>query len=281
VILLSLFGTPRGSVFVYAAPVTVAPIEYPISDSYAKAFVLRTTGRADVVAAMVKRVPTPAVKETGPRFWTDLDRAIWGGYLSSQQGAFLHRVYGTYTDFYAQPAGGCCPTAGSWTGVGGFGNCGLAQAGVNSGSLMAFYEMLYPNPSGGCQGGSTPLFAVNGGDHMWSYITLDSGNGLWYFEVDDFNTGSYWSSEFSYHPDLTSAEWITELYGTSVPPGMPYVHFWGARWIDENFNGHTIVDGSYALYRITLRDPSGGCVVPSGLYGANDTFDNYPQPGSC
>jgi hypothetical protein len=280
-VLLALLVASLTPTTAFASSPTAAPLEpteHPITLAYARAFVLRTTGRADVVAAMIHQVPTPLVKGTGPHFRTIYSSPpIWAGYIASQQGAFLHRVYGAFSDFYAQPSG-CssnCPTIGSWVGVGGFGNCGLSQAGVNSVSMFAFYEML---SSPGCNQGSTPLFPVNAGDHMFVYTTLDSGNGLWYFQVQDLTTPQTWSSEFSFQPDLTTAEWITEVSGNSaVPTGLPSVHFFGARWIDETFNSHSIVDGANEVLQVLLSDPNGGCVVPSAIYGVNDTFDNTQQ----
>ncbi len=268
-----------------AAPANAAPpeggpvAEFQITDAYAKAFVLRTTGRSDVVAAMKVRVPSPAVHGTGPVFYSTIYSSPpkWGGWMSDTSGNFTHRVYGAFSDFYAQGAG-CCATVGSWVGVGGFGNCGLIQAGVNSGSMQAFLELL--NFNGSCAYPSTPLFSVNAGDHMWVYITLDSANGMWYVQVQDLTLGLYYSNEWSYSPSLYTAEWITEVYGGAVPSNLPGVHFWGARWIDETFNTHTIVDGTTGVYKILDKQPAGGCVVPTDLSGVNDTFDNQRQ-GTC
>jgi hypothetical protein len=262
-----------------ATPPEGAPAEFQITDAYAKAFVLRTTGRADVVAAMIDRVPSPTVHGTGPVFYTTLYSSPpkWAGWMSDTSANFTHRVYGAFSDFYAQGAG-CCDTVGSWVGVGGYGNCGLIQAGVNSVTMQAFFELL--NFNGSCAYPSTPVFSVNAGDHMWAYITLDSGNGKWYVQVQDLTLGRYYSNEWSYSPSLYTAEWITEVYGGAVPTNLPGVHFWGARWIDETFNTHDIATGVTTLVKLLDQQPAGGCVVPTGLSGSNDTFDNQRQ-GSC
>jgi len=248
------------------------PEEFPISDDYAKQFVLKKTGRADVVARMIHRVPTPKGPPSNDHFTTDGSKDIWGGYMADQNGGFLHRALGVFADFnVSQTCNFFCPLVGTWVGIGGFGNSNLAQTGVNQRNMQAFYEML--------PAGAVYLYGVNNSDAMYTYLAWDSATNNWYFQVQDLTTATYWSSEFSYSPDTRTAEWITEVNGGSVPSMNP-VNFTSARWIDETGNGHSIPDGVITAWRITLRDPNGGCVVPSYLSGTNDYFTNTAV-GSC
>jgi len=273
--LLLTLALPIGSP---AAAQTGEPGEYEISDAYAKAFVMRTTGRTDVVAAMGTRMrPAAADRASGPVFYRTIYSSppMWAGWMVNQ-GSSSTKVHGAFSDFYAQNAGGSGPAVGSWVGVGGFGNCWLAQTGVNSQTMKAFYELL--NANGQCNTGSTPVFSVTAGDHMWSYVTYDGGTGTWFLMVQDITQSLYYSNEWSYSTNTNTAEYITEAYGAAVPASMPTVHFWTARWVDWYSNTYDLGVGAYDLVKIIDQDPYGGCVVPTDIYGTgNNTFDNAHQ----
>lgn len=112
---------------------------------------------------------------------------------------------------------------------------------------------------------------------MYSKVQWDAVTAKWLMIVQNQTTGQYWSDEFSFNPDLTTGEYITEVYGGAVPPigGIPFA---SVRWFDENGASHTVNDGVVTAWQTTLVDSSGGCVVPSGLT-FDDTFTN--QTNTC
>lgn len=247
---------------------------HDVSDAYAKAYILAHTGRQDVVDAMRARVPVQPITNNGVFFVTDTYSSEWGGYVSQMSSTYGHQVYGGFVDLWVEQTCsflcGFQPLVGSWVGIGGIGNGQLLQAGANQRDMHAFWEGL-PNSE-------QPLYGVNNGDHMWVYMSWDTSTSMWYLSVQDLTTSTYSTFEVSYTANRSTFEWITEVRYGGVPSMNP-VPFATARWTDETGNGHTITDQANP-YREILRDPSGGCIVPSGLSGQNDTFTNYTQ-GSC
>lgn len=265
-------ATPSGSYHPYGAisgaPLGEPPIpvvEFPITEEYAKAFVLKYEGAA-VVGRMINRYVPPIGKRPSNVYWgvyQNLDSQNWGGYISDTSGAFVHRVNGTTGYFNVVQVSG--PQVGAWTGVGGFNGQNLAQNGVDQRAMQTWYE-LYPNPA-------VYLFGVNNGDLIFSKVQWDPNTNLWFLQVADLTTGTWWSSEFSFNPELTTGEWITEVVGGAVP-SMAGTLFSPVRWYDENLNPHTINDGDQVSWRVRLVSPFGGCVVPTYPPQGDDTFTN-------
>lgn len=218
---------------------TVAPtpvVEHPISDEYVRAYVLAHEGPA-LAARMITRYhpeqdPRPAPVSYFP---TPRTEQIWGGYITDVSGAFVHRVNGA-SGYFTAIWDNCtffCPTVGTWAGIGGVNGSGhLAQTGLDNIAMRAWYEFYPPSPA-------QYLFSVNNGDSMYAKVQWDAGTALWMIYVSDLSTGVYYSSEFSYDPDLTTAEWITEVTGGAVPAigGIP---FSSVRWYDENNYSRTV-----------------------------------------
>lgn len=204
-------------------------------------------------------------------FATPTTSSIWGGYVTDVSGAFNFRMDGAsgwFTAIHHNCTFGY-PTVGSWAGIGGWNGSGnLAQTGLDEVSMRAFYEFYPPNPA-------TELFSVNQGDVMLAEVDWDAGTAKYMIFVEDTTTGVYFSSEFSYNPDLTTAEWITEVYGGSVPAigGIP---FSSTYWYDQNNAAHTVSNGAQTVWQMTLVDPNGGCVVPTALSGDAAFTNNTP-----
>src|SRR4051812_13960016 len=77
--------------------------------------------------------------------------------------------------------------------------------GVNSQTMQAFYDLL---DNGFCNGGSTPVFSVNAGDHMWGYVTFDGGTNKWFVMIQDITRSLYYSNEWSYNTNTNTGEFI-------------------------------------------------------------------------
>ena len=257
-------------------PAPIPVVEYPVSDDYVRAFILSHDGPA-VASRMITRYrPEQDARPQPVRYFvTPITRAIWGGYITDVSGAFNFRVQGAsgwFTAIHHNCTFGC-PTVGSWAGIGGWNGSGnLAQTGLDQVSMRAFYEFTAPNPPTP----ATELFSVNQGDAMFAEVDWDAGTARYMIFVEDTTTGVFFSSEFSYNPDLTTAEWITEVYGGSVPAigGIP---FSSTFWYDQNNAAHTESNGAQTVWQVTLVDPNGGCVVPTALSGDAAFTNNTPN----
>jgi hypothetical protein len=140
---------------------------------------------------------------------------------------------------------------------------------VDHTKLRGFYE-LYPNETS-----PQLLFPVSAGDSIYATCSLDSGSGLWYILVEDMRTSTYFANEFSFTPDRSTAEWITEaLNGFQSPNLSPAVSYTQATWAYA-FSPSLPLTSSYVgtlwidKQSNELRGPA---YCPSGIGGDGESF---------
>jgi hypothetical protein len=100
--------------------------------------------------------------------------------------------------------------------------------------------------------------------------------------VHDFTLTGSGTLEISYSPNLSTAEWITEVQQNydGVPDGATPIAFTNPRRMDWGQISHPI-DQAATPFREILRNPSGVCIMPTAL-DANGSFTNFRfQPPSC
>jgi hypothetical protein len=240
---------------------------HDMSEAYEKAFILKHTGRTDIVSMKMQRVSVRSFRSTNDRF-PDAYSNAWGGYVSQMT---TEQVRGLWADSYvSRSCTGFCdfaPLVGSWVGIGGVGNGQLLQVGVSQRHGFAFWERLPDTAQW--------MFDVNNGDQTWYYIAWDSPSSMWFISAQDLTLGRSASLLVSYSPNLTSAEWITEVQANydGIPDGATPVAFVNPLWMDWSTTTHRI-DQAANPYRELLRKPSGVCIVPTGLDGGG-SFTNF------
>ncbi|TMF81430.1 MAG: hypothetical protein E6I18_02945 [Chloroflexi bacterium] len=245
---------------------------HDVSAAYEKALILKYTGRMDIVSRTMQRVSVRSFRTTNERF-PDVYSDQWGGYISQMT---TEQVRGLWADSYvSRSCTGFCdfaPLVGSWVGIGGVGNKQLLQVGVSQRSGFAFYEAL--------PGTAVWMFDVNDGDSTYYYIAWDTSTSMWYVFAQDVTLSRSASFEVSYSPDLTTADWITEVQQNydGIPDGATPVAFVNPLWMDWSTSTHRI-DQAATAWREILRKPSGVCIVPTGLDG-NGSFTNF-RYSSC
>ncbi len=212
----------------------------------------------------------------------------WGGYISD----ILNTIY------YAQIVGGSFnvtsytglrPVVASWIGIGGYyGNQHLIQAGVTTSQFgltgRKIFEELYP-------AGPSLLWDAPTGDIVNVYIHLDKATGNWEIIIDDSATTFYEDDEFSFDPDMNTAEWIEERAPSTtgaVPSNVGQVHFTGAAWNTEQISQvvQPIDSSEVDIVRKSLMKDSVNrtyeCLVPGGIvdgYNESNFYINYQS--SC
>ena len=244
------------------------PIEYSISDEYAKAEAARSGGQS-VVDHMVTRA-TKALGVSKFRYYTTTTSGDWAGYAADVSGQSII-VEGVNGYFYNESTcGAFCADVASWVGVGGYNGSNLIQVGVDQTTNQAWYELLPAN--------AVNEFSVSNGDKMYGDVHFDFGTGHWYVLIDDQTSGTYYTSEFSYSPDQTTAEWITELTpgGSGDVPSFSPVNFSTDTWKDSLGNNWAMVSGAATYnYQITLIATCGR-ITPSAPGSTEEAFTNTP-----
>jgi hypothetical protein len=154
----------------------------------------------------------------------------------------------------------------TWAGVGGFNGTNLAQTGVDQWLNEAWVE-LYPNTP-------TYEFFVNNGDYMYSNVSYDRATAKWSLSIQDVTKGVSFSNEYSFSPDQTSADWIVETLGSSVP-SFSTVDFTYSNWYDNNgFLQNINSDRTSTVWQITAS-PGCGTISPGGIGADGSSFNDY------
>ena len=250
------YGTIQkaGEVPVVQKPLPVAV--YAISDAQAKAMAV-LSGDPTLAAHMLHRVTAPSTVQHTVDYVSTTSSSNWGGYYTHASN--ITGSYGCFTDTNS-------PTydAASWTGVGGvYGNGNLAQTGVDQYYQQAWIE-TYPNPA-------TFLFSVSVGNKICSEVKLDSSTKKWYLNVTDSTTGTYYANEYSFSPNRSSAEWITEAQPDYSVPKFGSIPFSSTYWYDSSSTQDTATSSKGSLYLVHLYSSSGGSVCPSSESGTSFT----------
>jgi hypothetical protein len=154
----------------------------------------------------------------------------------------------------AQSCSGSCAPSATWAGVGGRnGTQNLIQTGLDQSNLQTWYQLIPGD-------GPHYLFSVNAGDSMFAGVAYDFPTGHWTFLIQDLTTGFWTSGSFSFGPDTTTAEWISESQRTAQTPTFT-VNISQAKWRDQ-FGNWQAINSPQAPTQRWLRqfNPAGGCV---------------------
>jgi Peptidase A4 family len=243
-------------------PQVAVPVLLPaISDAEAKA----QAGNPQLAAHMLHRVTKPlAIQPQVGHYVNVTSSTNWGGYYV--QSTNVEGSYGCVVDTKA-------PTydAASWTGVGGVNGTGdLAQSGVDQYEQEGWIE-TYPNPP-------VFYFNVNTGDTVCSEVKYVS-SGKWYISVTDSTSGSYYAADYSFNPDRSTAEWITEAQGSAAVPRFGSITFTSTEWWNSSGNEVSATTGG-TLYDIQLHSPVQGSICPGNESGTSFT-NSSTRSSSC
>jgi hypothetical protein len=134
----------------------------------------------------------------------------WSGYAVVARGVTEVRGSFVVPSVKPFPAG----FAATWTGIGGYGDNTLIQAGIaeeSPGSYYAWYEILPASATqiSGCVGDAS--CTVGPGDRTYVRIYLKTGS-LWTISIVNFrpNVRWTWTRDIVYASTRASAEWILE-----------------------------------------------------------------------
>jgi len=249
------------------APSGSPPPQIPLSTERLKQLLL-ARGLTDVVAHLRTRVETPLPTQPVV-YWTIVDGQSpnWGGYVADQ-GNTGNWVNESRAFFHVrQVTGG--PAVGTWGGVGGVNGTNLAQTGVDQLRMQAWVE-LFPNPA-------TYLFSIGNGDTMFSNVFFDGATGGWVLLIQDYTSGTFFSQEYVFTPDLTSADFISEAQGGGPVPSFSGIDFSSSGYFINQLGTELTIDNPYSLRTIRLKlvSPYGGCITPSALTADGRGFTNF------
>lgn len=224
---LALGATPSAAASSAGATVpnnTMANI-VPVSTQAAQAIVQQALG-SYAASRMINRVTTPpatipaslaGVEYTTPE---QNQSPSWSGYNALNSNSSASEVQ---VEFNVSTATG--GHVASWAGIGDnntSGGLNLAQAGVDQEMMEAWIEFA---PA------TKPLyvFPVSNNDEMTVLIERQ-GTGVWFVDIEDLSTGTYYSNDFDWGVDRSSSEWITELVGGSGVGSWSPVSFFDCYW---------------------------------------------------
>ena len=198
-----------------------------------------------------QQLPIKATKKfTSPTYTSSSN---WAGYVADTAGT-IYQADAVSGAFNVSPESGT--VTASWVGLGGFNSGSLIQTGVDQSIDATWYELLPDYP--------VYLYYVNPGDTMYGEVALDSSNGLWYVLIWDETTGNWYSNEFSYATDTSTAVWIVEVQPNGAVPYFDPVNFSYAQWEDNYGSFQDMTSNEEAtLWNITLVSPVGGYVCAS------------------
>lgn len=243
-----------------------------LSDAYARQFVVANVQNGPAIAAhMIDRscVDQTMLDPVTGRPVTMATSANWGGYVDTvtYPGSVVTQVE-SYNTF--QRASDSYPIMSPWVGIGGVNGQNLAQDGANNNTPVVTWYELFPSPA------HTTGVYPRAGDQMLYLVQFDYSNGKYYFLQEDTTTNKYASQEFSFTPNVTTAEWITEeTYPGPVASCSP-ITFSSASWKDQ-FGQWWILNSHASTTPYDMYPPNGGSVTPSGISGSN-TFTNSMVP---
>jgi hypothetical protein len=241
--------------------------EHQISTAYAQQLTRNLAG-VNVASRMLHRVTQPLASHPPVTYGiAQTPSSNWAGYVADTSATGI-RVDASFSEFNASRAAGT--DTASWVGVGGFHGGNVAQVGIDQSLMESWYE-FFPNPP-------VFLYSVNAGDTMYDLILRDRSNGLWMVFIEDLTTGVFYTNEFSFNPDQTTAEWIVEVQpngpvGSFVPVTFTFNQF------GDGSSSQPLTSGEASpLWQVFLRSPRGGSVCPSGVSnpGTGATFSAAP-----
>jgi Peptidase A4 family len=236
------------------APAPQAAKEHQISIAYAQQLT-RTLDGGKVASRMLHRVTTPMASQHHVAYSiAQTTSSNWGGYVADTSATGIH-VDASFSEFNASRAAGT--DTASWVGVGGFHGGNVAQAGIDQSLMESWYE-FFPNPP-------VFLYSVNSGDEMYDLVLRDRSNGLWLVFIEDLTTGVFYTNEFSFNPDQTTAEWIVEVQPNGPVGSFAPVNFTFDQFGDGSSSQPMTSSEASPLWQVSLRSPRGGSVCPSGL----------------
>ncbi|HET8844232.1 MAG TPA: hypothetical protein VFN35_22385 [Ktedonobacteraceae bacterium] len=228
--------------------------EHQISVAYAQQLI-RQLGGVQAASRMLYRVTKPMASQPHVTFGNaQTTSSNWGGYVADTSGTGIH-VDSSFSEFNVSRAAGT--DTASWVGVGGFHGGNLAQAGIDQSLMESWYE-FFPNPP-------VFLYSINSGDEMYDLVLRDRSNGLWLVFIEDLTTGVYYTNEFSFNPDQTTAEWIVEVQSNGPVGSFAPVNFTFDQFGDGSSSQPMTSSEASTLWQVSLRSPRGGSVCPSGL----------------
>jgi hypothetical protein len=205
------------------------------------------------------------------RSWAVLidNNQTWGGWAVDTTGSSIS-VTASQLNFPAllQGCSGTCAASATWAGVGGHnGTQALIQTGLDQSNLMTWYQLI---PGDGPHG----LWTVPSGDSMFAGVALDFPTGNWTYLIEDLSSGSGATGAFSFGPDTSTGEWISESKRTAPTPVF-VVSVSQAMWRDQFGSWQAINSAEAPNQRwLTQFNPAGGCVQSTFYDGSGTGFTN-------
>ena len=270
------YGPNQGSPS--SSKTTSAPLqvkEYNISTVRVEQLVLKAFGPslgAKIISRMLYRVIKPLAVDYHLKY-TNANSPNWAGYIVDNSNNGILPVNGSASVFNVSPVCSTCTDTATWVGVGGQNGAKyLAQTGIDQLYLKSWYE-FWPN---------SPhyLFPLHSGDQMTGTVQYDTTNGLWFIYIGDTTTGTYYSNEFSFNPDQTTAEGSVEVQPNGPVPSFSPVNFPNYSWQDNHGYWQPLTSPKVGtLWDECLVSPVSGYAGPgsitSGSGGNTSDFSIY------
>jgi peptidase A4-like protein len=120
---------------------------------------------------------------------------------------------------------------------------------------------------------------------MFADVSYDTATSKWAIFIEDYTTGYYYTNEFAFDPEQTTADWIVEDPSTGgLPTGVGTTTFSTAYWEDNYSSTTRPIDNSEVstVFKSLLRPVGTTCLVPGSLTSSSTSSSfSITKQSSC